>query len=1157
MSSLPTDLRRQLEGAIKQARKIAEAGARHALEALAVHQPDPYPHMDEAQRLLRHQLRAQARQLGDGESRGKPGAHEIRHLAEKLAYDQWHRLLFARYLLENNLLISPEHGVSVSLDDCEELAPSLGLKDAWAVAARFAAKGLPEIFRADDPAGAVGLSVNDRQPLIERVTGLPVEVFTAGDSLGWCYQFWQAERKDEVNAAGNKIGADELPAVTQLFTEDYMVDFLLDNTLGAWWAGKVLAANPTLAKTAQSEDELRHAVALPGCPWKYLRFIRANTPSPLAGDGPHNTPSPLAGEGRGEGGNWTPAAGTSAGWPQTAAELKCLDPCMGSGHFVVALFERLVALRMAEEKLDEPVAVAAVIRDNLFGLEIDPRCTQIAAFNLALVAWRRLGYCALPAMNLACSGLAPNAKQVDWLALAGEDDRLQRGMAKLYTLFKDAPVLGSLINPRLSSGDLVDAGFHELQPLLEQALAREAQDDTAHEMAVTAHGLAKAAEILASQFTLVATNVPYLGRGKQDELLADYCECIHPEAKADLATCFVERCRIFCAPGGCTALVTPQNWLFLSTYRVLRKKFLADATLGLVVELGAGAFQTPLYDFSFVLFIVVRSIQQRDYHYASLVASGVRAIVSKIDEMSRGACIKICIKSVRSQSDSRILTHLSLENATPLSALVVPNTGMQTGDNDLCCHFFWELPKILIDWEFFQRTSPNTLHFGGRELVLLYEGGKGKLRELSASQDRDRRRDMQGVNAWGKWGVLVHRMGDLPATLFTGDMFDQNGAAMIPIKDEYLPAVWCFLASDSYKVEVRKLDNKVGVTPATLAKVPFDLAHWRKVAAEEYPHGLPKPFSSDPTQWLFNSHPAGADQPLHVAVARLLGYQWPRQTGSRFPDCPALAPDGLETLADADGIVCLSAAMGEAPAAERLRLLLVQALGPYDLAALLANAGPKGSKAKTLEDWLRDEFFEQHCALFHHRPFIWHLWDGHKSGFSALVNYHQLNHATLVKLTYAYLGDWIRRQEAAVDAGEAGSDARLQAAKQLQARLKLILDGEPPYDLFVRWKPLSQQAIGWHPDLNDGVRMNIRPFLAQDIPGGKKGAGILRAKLNIKWEKDRGKEPARDRAEFPWFWGWDGVTQDFAGVGKEPDGNRWNGCHYSNAVKRAARINRT
>jgi hypothetical protein len=124
-------------------------------------------------------------------------------------------------------------------------------------------------------------------------------------------------------------------------------------------------------------------------------------------------------------------------------------------------------------------------------------------------------------MNLACSGLAPNAKQSEWLRLAGDSDRLQRGMAHLHALFNDAPILGSLIDPRITVGDLMESEYHELQPLLEYALARKTKDDTAHEMAVTAHGLAKAAEILASRFTLVATNVPYLGRSNQCETLKD------------------------------------------------------------------------------------------------------------------------------------------------------------------------------------------------------------------------------------------------------------------------------------------------------------------------------------------------------------------------------------------------------------------------------------------------------------------------------------------------------------------------------------------------------------------------------------------------------------------------------------------------------------
>ncbi len=1118
MSALPVPLRRQLESAAKKARKIAEAGARKALEALAVHEPDPYKHMDKEQRRHRKQLQAQASQLGDGESRTKPGAYEIKHLVEKTAYDQWHRLLFAQFLLENNLLISPDHDVSVSLDDCEELATSMKLKDAWAVAARFAAVELPEIFRVDDPAGAVELPEEDRKQLVQLVKELPVEVFTASDSLGWCYQFWQAERKDEVNAAGNKIGADELPAVTQLFTEDYMVDFLLDNTLGAWHAGKVLAANPKLAETAQSEDELRQSVSLPGCPWKYLRFIK------------------------GHDGKWTPAAGTFDGWPKSAKEIKCLDPCMGSGHFVVAMFERLVALRMAEEKLEEKAAVAAVVRDNLFGLEIDPRCTQIGAFNLALAAWRRVGYCALPAMNLACSGLAPNAKEADWLELAGDDEKLQLGMKRLYALFEDAPVLGSLINPRAGEGDLLEAAFHELQPLLEKALAQEAKDDTAHEMAVTARGLAKAAEILAGQCTLVATNVPYLGRGNQDEVLMKYCEDTYAEAKADLATCFVERCLEFCAPGASVALVTPQNWLFLGTYKQLRSRLLIATQWDFLARLGSRAFETIGGEVVSVAILGLTRISAPSAHLiAAIDVAEELNPIAKANALASGLTLSPPQAQQLRNPDSRIAL-----TAAATSSLLQEFShgvhGLGTKDSLRFILKFWEVQHHQPAWEFMQGSVNETSYFSGQDSIVFWQQGHGVLHERAARGEAV----LAGGLAHGKAGVLVSQVGSLNCTIYFEGLFEKS-AAVISLHDRaILPAVWCFCSSEEFEKEVRRIDQKVFVTNNTLVKVPFDLAFWQKVAAEQYPDGLPKPFSSDPTQWLFNGHPAGADQPLQVAVARLLGYQWPRQTGSSFPDCPALGPDGLETHTDDDGIVPISPAKGEGPAAERLRELLARAHGKDWNAAkqeeLLAQVDYAGA---TLEDWLRNGFFEQHCALFHNRPFIWHIWDGHKSGFSALVNYHKLTHANLEKLTYAYLGDWVRRQQAAVDNGEAGSDARLQAAKQLQSALKLILEGEPPHDIFVRWKPLAQQAIGWHPDLNDGVRMNIRPFVT---------ANVFRKKVKLTWgpKADRGKEPHRDKNNFPWFWGWDGEAENFAGS-REFDGNRWNDCHYTTEFKKRAR----
>jgi hypothetical protein len=338
------------------------------------------------------------------------------------------------------------------------------------------------------------------------------------------------------------------------------------------------------------------------------------------------------------------------------------------------------------------------------------------------------------------------------------------------------------------------------------------------------------------------------------------------------------------------------------------------------------------------------------------------------------------------------------------------------------------------------------------------------------------------------------------------------------------------------------------------------------VAAEKYPHGLPKPFSSDPTQWLFNGHPAGADQPLHVAVARLLGYQWPRQTGSSFPDCPALGTDGLEKHADDDGIVPINPMRGEPAASERLISLLRDAYTAtgqhFDLAVASKLLAETGGKATEFGDWLLNEFFEQHCKLFHNRPFVWHIWDGRKDGFNVLVNYHRLaapggaGRQLLEKLTYDYLKDWIDRQNDGVKNGEAGAEARLAAATKLQKELIKIIEGEAPYDIFVRWKPLSEQAIGWSPDINDGVRMNIRPFmLAEDM--GKKGAGLLRSKPNIKWDKDRGKEPERAKPDFPWFWSCDPDSNsshatDFAG-GREFTGERWNDLHYTLAVKTAAK----
>ena len=1149
MSNLTPELRKKLERTVIQAREVAEAAARTALQTLAVPKHEPFGHMDSEQRRLRRRLRAHARQLGDRVD-ARSGEHGIAHLLQECAYQHWHGMLFARFLAENHLLIEPEAGIAITLDECEELAKEEGI-DRWALAARFAQGMLPQVFRPDNPVFGVQFAREHRSRLEKLVEGLPVVVFTAADALGWVYQFWQVQKKNEVNRSEVKIGADELPAVTQLFTEPYMVQFLLQNSLGAWWAAQRLSADDL--KTADSEQELRRKAALPGEALDYLRFVRD-------GDGA-----------------WSAAAGVFDAWPEQLGELRILDPCCGSGHFLVAALLMLAPMRMALEELSASEAVDAVLRDNLHGLELDQRCVAIAAFALALEAWRYPdagGFRKLPKLNLACCGQPVGGKREQWLALAESDERLEAGMAALHDSFRDAPILGSLIDPaRALPDDLYVADFAEAQHLLEQALGEHAGEEEWEETAIAAQGLTEAARLLSGSYHLVITNVPYLARGKQNKPLRKFAETHYVRAKNDLANVFLERClELSHADGGVTQIVMPQNWLFLVSYKTQREHLLKEVRWELLARLGPGAFETISGEVvKAILLTLANARPQAEDLLHGIDASTPRTAAEKAVVLQEGEVLTASQQGQLENPDARV----TLEEAPDLSTMEQMAdcfAGVLNGDSPKFQRQFWEIVERTDLWTFQQTTVATQKPFDGLELLLNFDKTNGHLREdAKVRREKLHNSDQRGNRAWGKRGVGISQMRTSPSSLYTGELFDSNIAVIIPEKVFHLPAIWCFCSSPEYNDAVRRIDQKLNVTNATLVKVPFDLDRWTKVAAKKYPKGLPKPYSDDPAQWIFHGHPCGSvvwDEAskctghgplrtdamvLQVAVARLLGYRWPAESDPKME----LASEqrewvrktrGLYSREDEDGIVCLPSIRSERPAHERLLQLLQAAWGKGwrdgHLSRMLAETG-----SPNLDDWLRNRFFEQHCRLFHQRPFIWHVWDGRKGdGFHALVNYHKLaegggrGRRLLESLTYSYLGDWVTRQQDGVNRGESGAEGRLAAALELQQRLIAILEGKPPYDMFVRWKPLQEQAIGWQPDINDGVRLNIRPFLAQDIPGRNKGAAVLRTKPKIHWRKDRGKEPLREQTEFPWFWKNGAFT-----------GERLNNIHLSIEEKHAAR----
>ena len=1010
-----------------EARDQAEKAAEIALHTAAVNEPRPFQSMTKDQRALRNALRERGRQLGSGDqTSGYP------LLVEEVAYAQWHRMFFARFLAENNLLVHPDAKVAVTLEECEELAAEEGDLNRWMTAARYASEMLPGIFHRDDPSVNLQFAPEGRLALEKILASIPKPVFESDDGLGWVYQFWQSKKKKEVSSSGRKIEKLDLAAYSQLFTEDYMVRFLLENSLGAWWATR--HPDSPLVKEFQ-----------------YLRFRE---------DG-------------------VPASGTFQDWPERAANVTVMDPCCGSGHVLVVAFEMLRRMRIEEEGFSDAEAANAVIRENICGLEIDPRCVQIAAFALALAAWKAGGFHELPLPNIACSGIPVQGQLEAWTNLARGDANMERTLKQLHGLFESAPDLGSLIDPttvpareRMFAPDLGKAST-----LLKDALAKEtAYDPVAAVFGSAALGAARAGELLARQYTLVATNVPYLARGKQGNTLKEFIDNHHSESKTDLATTFVNRCGAFCLPGGTYAVVAPQNWLFQVSYENLRRTLLAQHVWHVIARLGSSAFETVSGAVvNVALLVLTNNPPPIGAAIAGVDVSGIATARDKATALTTSK-LNYTSQAAQLRKPNSIITFVDLNSSQSLDKVAASYQGIKTGDDGRYKRKFWEVRLLSTRWVYYQSTVDETKLFGGLEHVLDW-GNKG--------QNLAR---LQGLRAWGKWGVAVSLMGKLKSAFYFGQQFDSNVAAVIPKEQSTLAAIREFCASEEFDESIRQIAPMMKVNNGTLGKVSFNLEHWQSIAEKCRSGGLPEPYSDDPTQWLFEGSPSGSKEPLQVAVGRLMGYQWPQQDA-----------DQLSRLAIPDGILPLAPVAGQEPAVERLRRVLNVAYGDdWSTERQTQLLLQVGFAEKGLDAWLRDGFFEQHCKIFHQRPFIWHIWDGRKDGFSALVNYHELDAANLDRLIYSYLGDWIRTQQSAEDSGTPGANARLVAALELQKKLEAIRDGEDPYDIHIRWKRVHEQPIGWDPDLNDGVRLNIRPFVT---------AGVLRTKVKVNWNKDRGRDP--------------------------------------------------
>ncbi|MFL2120299.1 BREX-1 system adenine-specific DNA-methyltransferase PglX [Marinilactibacillus psychrotolerans] len=406
-------------------------------------------------------------------------------------------------------------------------------------------KQLPDLFeKIDDYTELLFIiSYIDENGVIASLLSIPEDDFNVDkggqvEIIGWMYQYYNTEPKGKVFARGSrKIRADEIPAATQLFTPDWIVRYMVENSLGRYYIDQKMA-NPTEVRT---EKEIAEEFG-----WKY--YI------PTA-EQPEDVKLQIADERKDKS-------------VIALQELKLIDPSMGSGHILVYAFDVLMQLYEAEGESPRSAA-ELIIEKNLFGLDIDKRAFQLAYFALMMkgrqYSRRILSKNIKPNVYAVPDNLGIGEAELQLLHMNFNDQKeAQKDLVTLVDKFNNGADLGSLI-------EFEGVDFENLKSGLD--------DD---DVSFVDHAISKmvyVGELLQRKYEIVITNPPYMGTSSFNPNLSKFAKSKYPNSKSDLFAMFIERWNKAVKSDGYSSMVTMQSWMFLSSYEAMRKNIISNFTI--------------------------------------------------------------------------------------------------------------------------------------------------------------------------------------------------------------------------------------------------------------------------------------------------------------------------------------------------------------------------------------------------------------------------------------------------------------------------------------------------------------------------------------------------------------------------------------------------
>lgn len=624
------------------------------------------------------------RELEDAIARHGGGREGRRRIVEEQAYAWFNRIIALRFMDANRCtptpVVSPEAGRAsgqpavLAAAKRGEFDPDVftrpaqveritGLLDGTltshdaqgeayglilAAHCAFWHRAMPFMFAADGSFTSLLMPGNllaDGSVRATAVETLTVEDCQDVEVIGWLYQFYISERKNEVFAGfkrNKKAGPDEIPAATQLFTPDWIVRYLVQNSVGRLW----LLNHPESALGGRMEYYIE--------PTGEEDFLRIERPE----------------------------------------ELTVMDPACGSGHMLTYAFDLLYEI-YEEEGYAPSEIPELILTHNLRGTEIDGRAGALAAFALMMKARARQRRFLRKHVQPRIRVIEPaefTPDELDRLASAGGDRRAEEDF---WQCFRHADMLGSLIRPDSETLAVAKAQAEDLDPdTLAGANLRERAEQVLCQ-----------AEYLAREYAVVVTNPPYMGSKNMDAVLSDWGKTHHPAAKADLFAAFIERCLALAEGGhGLVAMITMQGWMFLGSFEELRRRILSSAPPVTMAHLGERAFDSIGGEVvSTTAFILEQGRSpERQSCYLRLVEGSSEAEKEELlAEAVRGSAPRFTLtaRELASVPGARIAYWLSpamlrvFAEGSPLGEIAAPKQGLATADNSRFLRHWFEVSR--------------------------------------------------------------------------------------------------------------------------------------------------------------------------------------------------------------------------------------------------------------------------------------------------------------------------------------------------------------------------------------------------------------------------------------------------------------------------------